>query len=202
MVARRQFDLTIILENVHDPFNIGAVIRSCDSVGIREIFVIYTEPDLLTNSLSIGRRTAMGTQKWVDVHLYTDLKACMQHVQANYDNIYSTFLSEDSRSIYDYDLTDSVALMFGNESDGLSEELLAYSNGNFVIPQQGMAQSLNISVACAITLYEAQRQRNSKGYYGADNPAKKEAQEALLQDYLRRHFENYSGKEIQAKNLK
>lgn len=138
----------------------------------------------------------MGTQKWVDVHLYTDLTACMEHVRLNYEKIYSTHLSENSKSIYEFDFTESIALMFGNESDGLSEAALAYSDGNFVIPQWGMAQSLNISVACAITLYEAQRQRDLKGFYGNKNPAKISEQEALLAEYLRRHFEDFSGKEI------
>lgn len=180
---------------MHDPFNIGAVLRSCDSVGIREIFVVYTDPNLLTNRLSIGRRTAMGTQKWVDVHLFTELDYCMETVKSRYKKIYSTHLSESSKSIYDYDLTESVALMFGNESDGLSEEILAYSDGNFLIPQWGMAQSLNISVACAITLYEAQRQRHTKGFYES-NPTTPVEQKALLEDYLSRHFEDFSGKEI------
>lgn len=198
MVAQRQLDLTVILENVHDPFNIGAVLRSCDSVGIREIFVVYTDPDLLTNRLSIGRRTAMGTQKWVDVHLYTELDYCMDQVKSRYEKIYSTHLADDSKSIYDFDLTQSVALMFGNESDGLSREILAYSDGNFLIPQWGMAKSLNISVACAISLYEAQRQRHLLGFYD-NNPANPNHQDLLLDNYLERHFENFSGKEISPK---
>lgn len=191
-------DLTVILENVHDPFNIGAVLRSCDSVGIREVFVVYTDPSLLTNRLSIGRRTAMGTQKWVDVHLYTDLDFCMETVRSRYDKIYSTNLSEDSKSIYDFDLTKNIALMFGNESDGLSQEILQHSDGNFLIPQWGMAQSLNISVACAITLYEAQRQRQTKGFY-ENNPTDSEVQALLLKDYLDRHYQDFSGKEISPK---
>lgn len=187
--------MTVILENVHDPFNIGAVLRSCDSVGIREVFVVYTDPSLLTNRLSIGRRTAMGTQKWVDVHLYTELDYCMEIVQSRYHKIYSTYLSKDSKSIYNIDLTENIALMFGNESDGLSTEILKYSDGNFLIPQWGMAQSLNVSVACAITLYEAQRQRHAKGFYES-NPSDPNAQDALLEDYLNRHFKDYSGKEV------
>lgn len=190
--------MTVILENVHDPFNIGAVLRSCDSVGIREVFVVYTDPSLLTNRLSIGRRTAMGTQKWIDVHLFTQLDYCMETVRSRYAKIYSTNLSEDSKSIYDFDLTKNIALMFGNESDGLSQEILQHSDGNFLIPQWGMAQSLNISVACAITLYEAQRQRQAKGFYD-NNPADPGAQELLLKGYLDRHHQDFSGKEISPK---
>lgn len=157
--------------------------------------MVYTDPDLLNNRLSIGRRTAMGSQKWVDVHLFTELEYCMEVVQSRYENIYSTFLSDSSKSIYEFDLTENIALMFGNESDGLSPGILEYSQGNFLIPQWGMARSLNISVACAITLYEAQRQRQATGRY-TDTQLHTAEQEALFEDYLERHYTQFSGKEI------
>lgn len=185
-----------MLENVHDPYNIGAVLRSCDAVGIREIFVLYTEESLLTNELSIGRRTAMGTQKWVDVNFYTNLEACMEAVTSRYDQLFTTHIEPECKSIYDLDLTENVALIFGNESDGLSPEILKYSTGNFIIPQLGMAQSLNISVACAISVYEAMRQRLKKDFYGTNNPADPNQQQVLLMDYLDRHENNFSGKEV------
>ena len=186
----------MVLENVHDPYNIGAVLRSCDSVGIREIFVVYTEEGLITNELSIGRRTAMGSQKWVDVNFYTNLKACIQELKSRYQHLYTTHISPESKSIYDLDLTQNVALLFGNENDGLSPEILSYSTGNFTIPQLGMAQSLNISVACAISVYEAMRQRMDKGFYNENNPAEPQKQQVLLDDYLDRHANNFSGKDI------
>jgi tRNA (guanosine-2'-O-)-methyltransferase len=186
---RRQFDLTVILENVHDQHNIGAVLRSCDSVGIREIFVLYSEPDIQIKNVKLGKRTSAGTRKWVDVHFYTDTEACFQHVRSSYDRILATHLDEEARSLYHLDLTRSTALLFGNEHAGLSSEALAHADGNFLIPQSGMVQSLNISVACAVTLYEAYRQRYAKGYYGEDNPTPAAEQEALFQDYIRRHEE-------------
>jgi len=170
-------------------------LRSCDAVGIREIFVVYTDPDLLSNRLSIGRRTAMGSQKWVDVNLFTELDHCMEVVQSRYNKIYSALLSNSSKSIYEFDLTENIALIFGNESDGLSPSILEYSQGNFLIPQWGMARSLNISVACAISLYEAQRQRQARGMY-ADKELRTVEQEALFEDYLDRHYTQFSGKEI------
>ncbi len=199
MVQNRQFDLTVVLENVHDPFNIGAVLRSCDSVGIREIFVLYTEPGLFENRLSIGRRTAMGSQKWVDVHLYKAIEPCFQHIRQHYDKVYGTYIDETSKSIYDYDLTQSVALLFGNENGGLSDELRKQTDGNFLIPQRGMAQSLNISVAAAVSVYEAMRQRTEVGMYGQHNPASQDQLEDLTQDYIQRHESEYDGKDIEAK---
>jgi len=181
VVARRQPNLTVILENVHDPHNIGAVLRSCDSVGIREIFVLYTESHLNEERLHLSKNTAAGALKWVDVHLYRDRAACFEHVRAGYDKILSTRLTDQAAEIYDLDLTASVALLFGNEHAGISAESHEFADGNFIIPQVGMVESLNISVACAVTLYEAFRQRRQKGFYG-ENPLLSEAEQAALFD--------------------
>ena len=102
-------------------------------------------------------------------------------------------------SLYDLDLTESVALLFGNEHFGLSREILAYTDGNFLIPQVGMAKSLNISVACAVTLYEAMRQRLQNGQYAKDDEASQANHEALVADYIQRHEAAYQGRNIRAK---
>lgn len=191
VASRRQGDLTVVLENVHDPHNIGAVMRSCDSVGIREVFVLYTEPHLNKDRLPLGNRTAAGAQKWVDVRFFTETKACFEAVRERYQTILCTRLGESAKNLYDLDLSVSLALVFGNERDGVSDEALAYSDGNFIIPQMGMAGSLNISVACAVTLYEAFRQRREKGYY-ENNPTLTDTEKMLLKEtYLRRHEEQY-----------
>ncbi len=188
VVQRRQGNITVVLENVHDPHNIGAVLRSCESVGLVEIFVLYSEPQLDQERLLLGKRTAAGARKWVDVHFYTDVEACFDHVRTHYKQIWGTHLGTKAVDLYDIDLTQSVALVFGNEHNGLSQEALAHCDDNFVIPQMGFVQSLNISVACAVTLYEALRQRRAAGMYGPDNPTMSpEARRALLDEYIRRH---------------
>lgn len=189
VAGNRQPDLTIILENVHDPHNIGAVLRTCESVGIKEIYLLFTEAHLSEENIRMGSRTSAGSRKWVDVYLYRDAEACFAEVKKKYQRILSTHLAEDAVDLYDLDLSESVALLFGNERDGLSEEALAFSDGNFIIPQVGMVESLNISVACAVTLYEAFRQRKEKGYYG-DHPHWQEPEkQKLLDNYLERHFQ-------------
>ena len=194
VVACRQPDLTVVLENVHDPHNIGAVLRTCDSVGIKEIFVLYTEPQLTEDRFKMGKKTSAGARKWVDVHLYRNAEACFRHIKKKYQRVLSTHLSEDAKNLYELDLSASVALLFGNEHEGVSQEALRYSDGNFVIPQMGMVRSLNISVACAVTLYEASRQRRVKGYYG-NHPGWPESQRAaLLEDYLERHYQKKQNK--------
>ncbi len=190
---RRQFDLTVILENVNDPHNIAAVLRSCDSVGLREIFVLYNNPRLKIDRLEMGKRSSAGARRWVDIRFYTDTRACMVEVKSKYDKIYSTHLDSTAASVYDLDLTQRVALLFGNEQVGITSEAQSYADGNFLVPQMGMVQSLNISVACAVTLYEAYRQRHRKGFYGAHNRATPEEKEALFEHFIQRHEDRASG---------
>jgi len=163
--ALTQNDLTVILENVHDPHNIGAVLRTCESVGIREVFVIYNQPGRNVEQQYVGINSASGSKKWVKVHFYQEVKKCLNDVRDNYANVFGTYLNTKSVSLYDLDLNASTALVFGNEKDGISDELYSRLDGNFIIPQYGLVQSLNISVACAVTLFEASRQRTIAGKY-------------------------------------
>jgi tRNA (guanosine-2'-O-)-methyltransferase len=162
VLARRQDNLTIVLENVFDPHNISAVMRSCDAVGVQEIFVLNTK---IPRHKKWGDRSSSSANKWLTVHQYTDLDACISEIRRRYGRILTTHLSSDAVSLYETDLTIPTALVFGNEHAGVSDELLALADGNFIIPQVGMIQSLNISVACAVTLYEAYRQKLGAGHY-------------------------------------
>jgi len=179
--ALRQ-DMTVILENVHDPHNIGAVIRSCDAVGIGEIYVIQTEGPL--EEYLIKSKSARGAYKWVDTHLFDNRVECITAVRKKYNRIYGTHLSETATSLYDLDLSGNVALMFGNEHAGISDEALSYLDGNFIIPQYGMVQSLNISVACAVSLFEASRQRDIKGLYNESFESNNMKHQAQLDKFI------------------
>lgn len=184
VALRRQLDLTVILENVHDPHNIGAVIRSCDAVGIAEIYVLYTEPQLTRERLAVGKRTSGGARKWVDIHYFRDVPACMAAVRAKYGRILAAMPGERSVGLWSLDLVQPVAFLLGNERDGLSADALALCDGAYVIPMAGMAHSLNISVACAVTLYEVYRQRELAGRYA---PADDAIHVDLVANYLDRH---------------
>lgn len=174
----RQNNLTVILEDVHDVHNISAVLRSCDSVGCHEVYTVNT---LAPPAHKMAKRSSAGTRKWMEVYSFDNIEECMTRVKDKYENIYATHLGEEAKELYDLDLTGSVALLFGNEAFGLSKKILEYATGNFVIPQMGMAQSLNISVACAVSLYEALRQR--KVAYAYDTPTIPESQRVAIKDY-------------------
>jgi tRNA (guanosine-2'-O-)-methyltransferase len=162
VLACRQNDLTVVLENVIDPHNISAVMRSCDAVGIQEIFVLNTR---IPRHKKWGFRSSRSAAKWVTVHQFEDTVACFTAIRKKYSSIYTTSLTSNSISLYSMELTRSMALVFGNEQYGVSDEINAMADGSFVIPQVGMIQSLNISVACAVTLYEAYRQKQAAGHY-------------------------------------
>lgn len=162
VLSQRQPNITVVLEDVHDPHNLSAVMRSCDAIGIMEVYVVNTLTPPITK---VGKRSSSGAKKWITLHVFESVDECMQAVKAKYDTVYATHLSQDAVSLYDLKLTGSVALLFGNERLGLSPEILKYADGNFIIPMQGMVQSLNVSVACAVSLFEAMRQRINAGLY-------------------------------------
>ncbi|MFZ1528389.1 MAG: RNA methyltransferase [Ferruginibacter sp.] len=162
VLHKRQPGLTVVLENVEDPHNISAVMRTCDAVGIQDIYILTTK---IPKHKKWGAKSSSSAAKWLTIHQFTDTKECFDTVRKNFDNIYATHLSADAVGLYQLDLTQKTALVFGNEHGGLSIETLAFCDGNFLIPQVGIIKSLNISVACAVSLYEAFRQKELAGHY-------------------------------------
>lgn len=158
----RQANLTVVLENIHDPQNISAVMRTADAVGIHEIFVINTTD---ATYKVWGKKSSASAYKWVKVHLFKNVAEAMQAVAKNYNTIYGTALHTESESVFTVNFTKPTAIVFGNEHSGLSPEIQNYCTGFITIPMVGMVQSLNISVACSVCLYEAFRQKQLAGHY-------------------------------------
>jgi tRNA (guanosine-2'-O-)-methyltransferase len=176
VLNNRQNDLTVILENVFDPHNVSAVIRTCDAVGIMEIYVLNT---IIPNHFRYNDYASSSASKWVMIHRYNNTEACFEAVRKKYKYIYSTHLNEGAKGLYELDLSQPTALVFGNERFGVSPELLKLCDGNFIIPQAGMIRSLNISVACAVSVYEAFRQKNLQQHYNQRKITSSEQQELL-----------------------
>lgn len=162
VLNKRQPDLTVVLENVFDPHNISAVMRTCDAVGIQDIYILNTR---IPPHKKWGAKSSSSAAKWLSIHQFTDAAACFAELRKHFKKIYTTHLSSDAVGLHELDLTGPVALVFGNEHSGVSEEIIALADGNFIIPQVGIIKSLNISVACAVCLYEAYRQKNNAGHY-------------------------------------
>jgi tRNA (guanosine-2'-O-)-methyltransferase len=162
VLDKRQADLTIVLENVFDPHNISAVMRTCDAVGVQDIFILNTR---IPRHKKWGAKSSSSAASWLTIHQFTDARECFQELRRRADGIFTTHLAADAVSLYDMDLTGRIALVFGNEHSGVSDEIRALADGNFIIPQVGIIKSLNISVACAVSLYEAFRQKTAAGHY-------------------------------------
>lgn len=163
VLSYRQPDCTVVLENVHDPHNIAAVMRTCDAVGVQHIYILNTK---IPRHKKYGKKSSASASGWLTIHEYQHTNVCFEDLRKRYNKIYATHLGTENNSLlYELNLTEPVALVFGNEHAGVSEEVLALCDGNFIIPQVGMIKSLNISVACAVSLYEAYRQRMLAGFY-------------------------------------
>ena len=182
----RQLDLAVILENVHDPHNISAVLRTCDSIGISEVYLLITDPVMqLKKKIWVGKRSSAGTRKWITVYRFHDADKCFKEVRKKHKRIFGTLLGESSESLYQLDLTNPTAFLFGNEHSGISNETAMLCDGMFHIPQFGFGESLNISVACGVTLYECARQRLQEDMYyrGLDNQKTMEAVDFLIDKF-------------------
>lgn len=162
VLHKRQNDLTVVLENVFDPHNISAVMRTCDAVGIQEIYVLNTK---IAMPKKWGAKSSSSAAKWLTIHQHNEAATCFAELRKKYSKILTTHLSSDAVGLHSIDMTQPIALIFGNEHAGVSDEIRSMADGNFIIPQVGIIRSLNISVACAVTLYEAYRQKQLAGHY-------------------------------------
>jgi tRNA (guanosine-2'-O-)-methyltransferase len=177
VLHHRQPNLTVVMENVHDPHNISAVMRTCDAIGIQDIYILNTR---IPRHKKWGKRSSSSAAKWLTVHQYTDINECFDALRKNHKRIYATHLSSGAVSLYELNLTDSIALVFGNEHDGVSDEIVKLVDGNFIIPQVGIIQSLNISVACAVSVYEAFRQKKAAGHYDTSSLSPQQINELMI----------------------
>ncbi len=162
VLTRRQPDLTVLMESVHKPHNFSAILRSCDAVGVLEAHAVPAEG----GSLEIHHRTSAGTRKWIRVRLHADVRGAVAHLRDRGFTLLAAHPTRDSVDYRDVDLTRPTALLVGAELHGVSEEALALADTHVVIPMVGMVHSLNVSVATALLLYEAMRQRQAAAMYG------------------------------------
>jgi tRNA (guanosine-2'-O-)-methyltransferase len=161
VLGLRQPDLTVVLENIHDPHNVSAILRSCDAVGVLRVELLYS----VEKFPRIGKKSSSSANKWLDCRRHTSVTECFATLREEGFRVYATRLGGSTTSLYALDLSQPSALVFGNEHRGVSGEAAEMADGNFHIPMVGMIQSLNVSVAAAVSLYEAHRQRLSAGTY-------------------------------------
>lgn len=161
VLASRQQSLTVVMENIHDPHNVSAIFRTCDAAGIPKVNLIYNYESFPR----IGKKSSASAYKWVDKEKYKSVDECYADLREKGFKIFASSLAENSKNLFDLDLTQKTAIVVGNEHRGVSEAAAKLADEIFLIPQFGMVQSLNVSVATAIIVYEALRQRLKSGMY-------------------------------------
>ena len=160
VLNQRQPDLTVLMEDVHKPHNLSAIIRTCDAVGVFEVHAVNRHRDTLTYS-----QVAQGSEKWVRLNFHADINTAIKHLQQHNHQVYAAHLSDIAVDYREVDYTQPTAILLGTEKWGVTNEAAALVDGHIIIPMQGMVQSLNVSVANAVVLFEAQRQRLQAGFY-------------------------------------
>ncbi len=165
VLSLRQNDLTLVLANIHDPHNVSAIYRSCDAFGVARVHLYYTR----TAFPVLGEKSSASARKWVESVRHKSAEELVQALRGQGMRIYATSCSERARPLTDYDLTLPTAIVMGNEHSGVDQELADLADGEIYIPMYGMIQSFNVSVAAALLLAEASRQRALAGRY--DTPS-------------------------------
>ena len=162
-LSRKQPSLQVMLDNVHSSQNLSAIIRSSDAVGVLDIYYSTKEDE----TLRIHKTTTQGAHRWT--HRYRindqDKVAFLKQKKSEGFQVIVTHLEERAVSFREIDYTKPTLLVMGNEKEGVCPEVIAQADKVIIIPMQGMVQSLNVSVATALILYEAQRQLENAGCY-------------------------------------
>ena len=163
VARKRQAGLTLALEDVFDPHNLGAVTRSCDAFGIQELHVIFeTHPEF--DPKQVGKNSSTATNKWLNYRIHHHTETALRTLQAEGWLVVAAVIEAAADSIFEADLSHpQIALLLGNEKTGLSPTAIALADRQVTIPMQGIAQSMNVSVSAAVFIYEVTRQRRAKG---------------------------------------
>ena len=161
VLSFRQTDLRVVLEEVTNTHNASAVVRTCDAAGILHLDIISANQE----SFPINEAISTRAEKWLQFNSYVSTEECLREIKKKGYKIIATHLGEKAVLHSQLDYTQPVAIVFGNESEGISETAVELADHLVQIPMFGMAQSLNLSVSVGIILYEAMRQRMLKGYY-------------------------------------
>lgn len=162
VLGRRQPDLTVLAADVHKPHNISAIVRTCDAVGIHCVHAVSPRGEFRHHRMASG-----GSRHWVGLELHPSLSDAVATLNGAGWRLVAAHPAESARDFREIDYTLKTAIVLGSELEGLDQEAIDAADDTITIPMAGMVESLNVSVAAALILYEAQRQRSDAGMYDA-----------------------------------
>jgi tRNA (guanosine-2'-O-)-methyltransferase len=174
-LSLRQPNLTLCLEQLHKPHNVSAIVRSCDAVGVYEVHAVWDEKP------QIRKSTAMGSENWVYTREHSCIEDAVGHLKKQNMQVLVTNLSDNAVDFREIDYTQPTAIVLGQEKHGATKEAVIAADQDIIIPMVGMVQSLNVSVAAALILYEAQRQRQLAGMYNTQQLTEQACQKILFE---------------------
>ncbi|GAX86780.1 tRNA (guanosine-2'-O-)-methyltransferase [Lebetimonas natsushimae] len=183
----RQDTLRVFMDYVYSPHNLAAIVRTCDAVNVGKLYYRHQKKVKLNNEIT------MGAHKWIFHEYIDDIEKFYQDIKKEGYQVVVTLLDEDTVDFREVDYTKPTLIVLGNEVDGASETSIKYADKKVIIPMYGMSQSLNVSVANAVILYEAQRQRSLKGMY--DKPQ-------LTEEIIQKTLKKWAYKDIIEKELR
>lgn len=186
VLENRTRHFTVVLEDIFQPHNASAVVRTCDIFGVQDVHAIENK-----YNNKVSRHVAKGSQKWLNQYRYRNdgdnTKACLEELKRKGYQIIATTPHNDSCLLQDFDFTKKTAFVFGVEAEGVSDCVIENADGFLKIPMVGFTESLNISVAAAIVLQEVTTKlRNSDVNWQLS----KEEKEILYFDWVKKTIKN------------
>lgn len=182
VVKNRQSGLIVVLEDIHDPHNAAAILRSCDAFGVQNVFFVFQTVKPY-NPKKVGKVTSSSANKWLDYQIFKSTKECFAELKKQGYKIYATILDKKAKDLYKTKFTKTkIALVIGNEHAGISKQATNLADQKIYIPMQGMVQSLNVSVTAGICLSEIFRQRRNKKKFLLSDPEQKK----IFKDFSQR----------------
>ena len=181
VLARRQFDLQVVVDHVHDPHNASAILRTSDGLGLSTVNLLYAREEFP----EISNPVAAYSKRWLTIRRFEDAAVLVDQLHAEGMRVLATNLAPGTVDYREVDWTQPITVAFGNEHRGCTEALIELADASIAIPMQGMAQSFNVSVSAGIVLAEAFRQRSDAGMYDAPW---NDDREAALQDWTDREI--------------
>jgi tRNA (guanosine-2'-O-)-methyltransferase len=176
ILDRRQPDLTLLMERVNKPYNLSAILRNCDAVGVLEVHAVAP-----ARGITLHRDISGGTARWVELQQHADGPAAIRALRASGFKVIAADLGDGTLDLRAVSYTEPTAIVVGAELYGVEPDSLALADQRVRIPMAGMARSLNVSVATALLLYEAFRQREASGMYERSRLAPAERKRLLFE---------------------
>jgi len=181
VLAERTRHITVLVEELYQPHNTNAVLRSCECFGIQDVHVIED-----VNEFDISRRISMGSHKWLDIHKYNNTEDGIASLKKKGYTVVATCLSDEAIAPEEYDISVPTAFLFGTEKTGLSKTALNAADVHMKIPMRGFTESFNISVSAALILYHFTKTlRSSKAKWSLAENEKDELKIKWLQEHLK-----------------